>query len=110
MAEPREHPAQLTDDRRVIRFAGVDVVPIGRSEFLIRIHSALVGDGEPLYVIDEVRITIPPNRGIHWFRPEDISDVKVLKLPYELAEYGPAGVNGVIVITTKQVSGPRQRR
>ena len=28
--------------------------------------------------------------------------VKVLKYPYELLEYGPNGVNGVILITTKQ--------
>ena len=32
-----------------------------------RIHSAMVGDGEPLYVIDGTHQRIPPNRGIDWF-------------------------------------------
>lgn len=110
VVEPSGQPPQLTEDGRVIRFAGVDIIPTDRSGFRIRIHSAMVGDGEPLYVIDGVRMMIPPNRGIDWFRPEDISELKVLKLPYELAEYGPTGVNGVIVITTKQALRQRKRR
>ena len=93
-----------------VRFAGVDIVPTNRSGFVIRIHSAMVGDGEPLYVIDGVRMPIRPNRGIDWFKPEDIATIKVLKLPYELAEYGPSGVNGVIVVTTKQALARRQQR
>jgi TonB-dependent SusC/RagA subfamily outer membrane receptor len=83
-------------------FAGVDVVPTAHGGFVVRIHSAMVGDGEPLYVIDGTHMRIPPNRGIDWFKPEDIAQIKVLKYPHELAEYGTSGVNGVIVITTKQ--------
>ena len=52
---------------------------------------------------------IPPQRGIDWFKPEDIAEVKVLRYPYELAEYGPSGTNGVIVITTKQNPASRKR-
>lgn len=110
VAEPSAQRLPMTDEGRAPRFAGVDVVPAGRLGFLIRIHSASVGDGEPLYVIDGVRMTIPPNRGIDWFKPEDIVDIKVLKQPHELAEYGPAGVNGVIVITTKLALRRPQRR
>jgi TonB-dependent SusC/RagA subfamily outer membrane receptor len=51
---------------------------------------------------------IPPNRGIDWFKPEDIAEIKVLKYPHELAVYGPSGVNGVIVITTKQAAGRKR--
>ena len=72
---------------------------------MIRIHSGAVGGGEPLYVIDGNPMMIPPNRGIDWFKPEDIAEIKVLKYPDELAVYGPRGVNGVIVITTKQAAG-----
>ena len=53
---------------------------------------------------------ILPNRGIDWFKPEDIVQIKVLKHPHEVAEYGPNGVNGVIVITTKQAPGRPRRR
>jgi TonB-dependent SusC/RagA subfamily outer membrane receptor len=66
----------------------------------------MVGAGEPLYVIDGTPMVIPPNRGIDWFKPEDIVAIKVLKYPHELAEYGTSGVNGVIIITTKQGKGP----
>ena len=70
----------------------------------------MVGDGQPLYVIDGAPLRLPPNRGIDWFKPEDIAEIKVLKAPHELAEYGPNGVNGVILITTKQdARRPRHR-
>ena len=45
------------------------------------------------------------SRGIDWFKPEDIAQIRVLKSAYELAVYGPDGVNGVILITTKQAVG-----
>ena len=50
---------------------------------------------------------IVPSRGIDWFKPEDIAEIKVLKGPAELAIYGPRGVNGVIVITTMQAAKRR---
>jgi TonB-dependent SusC/RagA subfamily outer membrane receptor len=64
----------------------------------------MVGNGDPLYVIDGDPVMIPAG-GISWFKPEDIAQIKVLKYPDELALYGPRGVNGVIVITTKQARG-----
>ena len=81
------------------------MVPIGHSAFVVRIHSGLVGDGEPLYVIDGTPMTISPNTGINWFKPDDIAQIQVLKRPDELTVYGARGVNGVILITTKQGRG-----
>jgi TonB-dependent SusC/RagA subfamily outer membrane receptor len=89
-------------------FAGVDIVPTRGSGFLIQIHSGMVGDGQPLYVIDGAQMRLAPNRGIDWFKPEDIADIKVLKYPHEVAEYGANGANGVIVITTKQAPGGKR--
>ena len=103
---PSGQRQQSTDKVGLRRFAGIDVVPTGRSAFVVRIHTGMVGSGEPLYVIDGNPMTISPDRGIDWFKPEDISQIKVLKYPDELAIYGPRGVNGVIVITTKQARGP----
>ena len=94
-------PPQSTNETTV-RFPGVDIVRTNRSAFFVRIHSGMVGTGEPLYVIDGARMRIQPNRGIDWFEPEDIAEIKVLKFPHEVAEYGANGANGVIVITTKQ--------
>jgi TonB-dependent SusC/RagA subfamily outer membrane receptor len=84
------------------RFPGVDLVPTRRGGFFIRIHSGLVGNGEPLYIIDGNPMMIDPGRGIDWFKPEDIVRISVLKNPSDLAVYGPRGVNGVILISTRQ--------
>jgi len=86
-------------------FPGVDVLLMERGAFAVKIHSGMVGSGEPLYVIDGQRMTLSGNRGIDWFKPEDIAQIRVLKSPDELAIYGPDGVNGVILITTKQAAG-----
>jgi TonB-dependent SusC/RagA subfamily outer membrane receptor len=96
---------QLAKARTPRRFPGADLVPIGHAAFVVRIHSGLVGDGEPLYVIDGNPMTISPNTGINWFETDDIAQIQVLKRPDELTVYGPRGVNGVIVITTKQGRG-----
>jgi len=99
---PHPKAVERSEDQRGIpRFAGVDIVPSAGAGFLIRVHSQMVGGGEPLYVIDGAPMRISPTRGIDWFTPEQIADIKVLKSPHELAEYGPNGVNGVIVVTTK---------
>jgi TonB-dependent SusC/RagA subfamily outer membrane receptor len=86
-------------------FPGVDVVPIGQSAFFIRIHSGLVGAGNPLYIIDGAPTVVDPSRGIDWFKPDDIAEIQVLKSPEDLAVYGPRAVNGVIVIKTTQAVG-----
>jgi TonB-dependent SusC/RagA subfamily outer membrane receptor len=41
---------------------------------------------------------------------EDVVQIRVLKHPFETNVYGPRGVNGVIVITTKQAAMPQKRR
>jgi TonB-dependent SusC/RagA subfamily outer membrane receptor len=110
-AAPQPAVVEQSGDRRYSTdkegrgLSGLDVVPIGQSAFFIRIHSGMVGSGEPLYVIDGATMVISPSRGIDWFTPEDIAQIKVLKYPHELAVYGPRGASGVIVITTKLAAG-----
>jgi TonB-dependent SusC/RagA subfamily outer membrane receptor len=95
-------PLQSSDARIVRRFPGVDLVSTRHGGFLIRIYSGRVGPGEPLYVIDGARLFVDRRRGIDWLKPDDIATIEVLKGPAETAIYGPRGVNGVIVITTKR--------
>ena len=95
------------DERSARRFPGVTIAGTPGGGFLVRIHSGLVGDGEPLYVIDGTPMQIEPSRGITWFKPEDIVRITVLKTPSETAVYGPRGTNGVILITTRQGKTPR---
>jgi outer membrane receptor protein involved in Fe transport len=54
---------------------------------------------EPLYIADSVKITKSQLNAIN---PNDISDVAILKSPADIARYGAAGVNGVVVLTTKK--------
>jgi outer membrane receptor protein involved in Fe transport len=54
---------------------------------------------EPLYIADSVKITKSQLNAIN---PNDVSDVTILKRPADIARYGPEGINGVVVITTKK--------
>ena len=95
-------------DARLLRaFPGVALVSTREGGFLVRILSGLTGDGAPLYVIDGAPMVIDERRGIDWFTPEDIVQLKALKDPSETAVYGTRGANGVIVIFTKQGARPR---
>jgi TonB-dependent SusC/RagA subfamily outer membrane receptor len=105
VAAARGRPSN--DDRVLRRFPGVDVASTQSGGFVIRIQGGLVGDGEPLYIIDGTPMNVDPRSGITWFKPEDVLWVSVLKGPAERAVYGPRGVNGVILITTKQGAIPR---
>lgn len=83
-------------------FPGVQVMRTPTGGFHFRILSHLVNQGQPLYIVDGNQVTVEPSRGIDWFEPEDIIRIMVLKDPSETTVYGPSGVNGVILITTKQ--------
>ena len=87
----------------------------------IRGLSQLIGDNQPLYVVDGVPIIINPqfnDTGIGVFgdrenpllsiNPADIERVDVLKDASSAAIYGSRAANGVILITTKR--GKRNRK
>jgi TonB-dependent SusC/RagA subfamily outer membrane receptor len=83
-------------------FPGVQLIPTPTGGFSMRILSGMVGNGQPLYIVDGKRVMVEPSRGIDWFQPQDILRIQVLKNASETTVYGPEGVNGVILITTKQ--------
>lgn len=85
----------------------------GSSRVVIRGANSLVGNSQPLYVIDGIPMdNANPNSpgrfggidygdGISNINPEDIESMSVLKGPNAAALYGQRGSNGVILITTK---------
>lgn len=91
----------------------------GSSSITIRGAKSLLGNNQPLFVLDGVPITnIGHSSGGDWddidlgdgmgdFNPEDIESIQVLKGPNASALYGARGSNGVVLITSK--SG-RQRK
>lgn len=84
----------------------------------IRGTSTLLGNQEPLWVVDGVILTDPVNispeqindldfvnllgNAISGLNPNDIEQIDVLKDAAATAVYGPKAANGVIVITTKK--------
>ncbi|MBK7713722.1 MAG: SusC/RagA family TonB-linked outer membrane protein [Bacteroidales bacterium] len=85
----------------------------GSSAITIRGTKSLLGNNQPLYVVDGVPITnIGHSAGGAWgdtdlgdgigdINPEDVESMSVLKGPNATALYGARGSNGVILITTK---------
>lgn len=85
----------------------------GSSRVVIRGANSLVGNSQPLYVIDGIPMDnqnprapgssggIDYGDGISNINPEDIETMSVLKGPNAAALYGQRGSNGVVLITTK---------
>ncbi len=82
--------------------AGVQVIqnsgkPGGNISVRIRGGNSLLGNNEPLYVVDGFAITGSPES----LNPQDIESIEILKDASASAIYGSRGANGVVLITTK---------
>lgn len=60
---------------------------------------SLTGNNQPMLVLDGIPISLGYINSIN---PNDIADVTILKSSSSTAIYGPDGVNGAIVISTKR--------
>ena len=85
------------------RAAGVRVTqnsgePGGRIEVRIRGGNSMIGDNQPLYVVDGFAIT----GGVNFLNPSDIESIDILKDASATAIYGSRGANGVVIITSKR--------
>ena len=89
-------------------FPGVVVARTPNGGTSVRLLGAMVGGGPPLYVIDGAPVVTDPSRGFGWLDPEDILRITVVKDPAQTAVYGPRGVNGVVLITTRQAAPQRE--
>lgn len=93
------------------RAAGVQVTqnsgqPGGRIEVRVRGGNSMIGDNQPLYVVDGFPIT----GGIEFLNPADIESIDILKDASATAIYGARGANGVVIITSKRgKAGQRSR-
>jgi TonB-linked SusC/RagA family outer membrane protein len=85
------------------KVAGLSVVnpngadPNGSYEFLLRGAGTLMGDTQPLIIIDGVA-----DADIRNINFQEVESVDVLKDGSSAAIYGTRGTNGVIIITTKR--------
>jgi TonB-dependent SusC/RagA subfamily outer membrane receptor len=80
----------------------VQLIPTKAGGFSVRVLSGMLPPGPPLYVVDGVRMSVDPVRGIDWLQQGDILSIRLLKDPWEVSVYGQSGNNGVVLITTRQ--------
>jgi len=83
-------------------FQGVQLIPTKAGGFTVRILSGMLPPGPPLYVVDGVRMTVDPVRGIDWIQQGDVLSIRLLKDPSDVSVYGQSGNSGVVLITTTQ--------
>jgi len=100
---PKKAKGQTMDEIFSGKFPGVRVfrAPGGGISLRIRNAGTLTNDGEPLFLVDGVRI-MSGNGGLLFINPADIETIEVLKDMASLSFYGIQGANGVVLITTKR--------
>jgi TonB-linked SusC/RagA family outer membrane protein len=72
---------------------------LGTTRITLRGIRSLTGNNQPMLVIDGVPT---PLGYLNSLNPNDIADVSVLKSASATVAYGPDGVNGAIMVTTKK--------
>ncbi|WP_158989139.1 TonB-dependent receptor [Mucilaginibacter sp. L196] len=98
----QDQPVTRIDQALQGRVAGVEVVnnsgaPGGDVSIRIRGANSILGDNNPLYVIDGFI-----GADFNDLNPDDIASIEVLKDASSTAIYGSRGANGVVLITTKK--------
>lgn len=79
--------------------------PGGTVSVRIRGGNSLLGNNEPLYVVDGFALTGDPDA----INPNDIESIEILKDASSTAIYGSRGANGVVLITTKRGKAGRSQ-
>lgn len=113
---------QTVDQMLQGRAAGVQVISNGGNpgegvSVRIRGTNSLMGNNEPLYVVDGIIVTTAgedvqsgtkdgndyqaAQSGLAGINPSDIESIEILKDASATAIYGSRGANGVVLITTK---------
>lgn len=99
-----QQPVTRLDQVLQGRAAGVQVTqasgaPGGDSRIRVRGANSVLGNNNPLYVIDGF-----VGADFNFLNPSDIETIQVLKDAAATSIYGSRGANGVIIITTKKGS------
>lgn len=81
----------------------------GRTELRIRGTTTVLGQKEPLVVLDGIALEPNPSGNLGAISPHDIATIEVLRDPAATAMYGARGSSGVIVIKSKRPGLPPDR-
>ncbi|MDR2887621.1 MAG: carboxypeptidase-like regulatory domain-containing protein, partial [Bacteroidales bacterium] len=103
----------LTGKIAGVNASGSATGPMGSTRVIIRGNGSLIGDNQPLYVVNGVPMVVSnlgsagqyggrdEGDGLASINPDDIENISVLKGGTAAALYGSMAANGVILITTK---------
>jgi TonB-dependent SusC/RagA subfamily outer membrane receptor len=97
-------PGVSLEEQMAAKFPGVWVARTADGGISVRIRGAtsLLGNTEPLYVMDGLPLLTGPGGSLTGIVPSDIESIEVLKDAAAATMYGMRGANGVIIITTKR--------
>ena len=98
----RDGPAQSLEQLLLARVPGLTMERAADGHVFLRLRgtNTLMGNEEPLFVIDGIALGPNPNN-LSAIDTHEIDTVKVLRDAASAAQYGVRGTNGVIIIVTK---------
>ncbi len=101
----QRNPSVPIEELMASRFPGVWITRAADGGIAVRIRgaSSVLGNNEPLYVLDGIPIQAGPNGALTGIAPNDIASIEVLKDAAATTIYGMRGANGVIIIKTKRM-------
>lgn len=96
-------PGLSLEQLLVTRVPGLSLsrAPDGHTVIHIRGTTSLMGEQEPLFVINGIPLDTPVGGNLSSINPRDIEYIQVLRDAASTAMYGVRGANGVIIIKTK---------
>jgi TonB-dependent starch-binding outer membrane protein SusC len=96
-------PGQSLEQLLLARVPGLTLTRSadGRMVLHLRGTSTILGEDEPLFVVNDIPLGPNASGNLSAINPRDIDWVKVLRDAAATAAYGARGANGVIVIRTK---------
>ncbi|MDP9177829.1 MAG: TonB-dependent receptor plug domain-containing protein [Gemmatimonadota bacterium] len=97
-------PSMPLEELLASKFPGVWISRTSDGGLAVRIRgtTTIIGNKEPLYILDGVSILAGPDGGLKGISPSDIESIEVVKDAAGMAMYGVRGANGVIIIKTKK--------
>ena len=100
----RRYPGQSLEQMLLARVPGLTIEKAsdGRNKLILRGKNTIVGDDEPLFVVNGIPLGPAVGGNLNAIDVHDIDTVQVLRDAAATSAYGVRGANGVIVIRTKQ--------
>ena len=97
-------PGQSLEQLLLARVPGLTMTraPDGHAVLHLRGTTTILGDEEPLFVVNGIPLGPNAASNLSAIDPHDIETVQVLRDAASTAAYGIRGANGVIIIRTKQ--------